>query len=298
MNAATAGGFGAILLWSTTVAIARSLSEQVGALPAAASVYSVAGTMSLARLLYRADYRRQIGQLPRRYLFGCGTLFVSYMLLLFLAIGTAHDRQQVLEVGLLNYLWPVLTLLLTAVMLRKSLPFMLWLGTALALAGTFLVLTDESRFSWQAAATHVLSNPAAYAMGLVAAVCWAAYSVLTRRWAGDRATGAIDAFLPATAVILLLICVATARTGSWTTRAAIEAGLLGGATYTAYALWDRAMRAGNLLLVVAGSYLTPLLSTIVSCAYLAVLPGPTLWLGCGALIIGSLLSWHAVSDSN
>ena len=58
------------------------------------------------------------------------------------------------------------------------------------------------------------------------------------------------------------------------------------------------MRAGNVLLVVAGSYLTPLLSTIVSCAYLAVLPGPTLWLGCGTLIIGSLLSWHALSDSN
>ena len=75
--------------------------------------------MSLARLLYRADYRRQIRHLPMRYLFGCGTLFVSYMLLLFLAIGAAQDRQQVLEVGLLNYLWPVLTLLLTAVMLKQ-----------------------------------------------------------------------------------------------------------------------------------------------------------------------------------
>lgn len=107
---ATAGGFGAILLWSTTIAVARSLSEQLGPVTAAAAVYSVAGTVSLARLVGCDANRRQIRQLPRKYLIGCGTLFIAYMLFLYLAIGLATDRQQVLEIGLLNYLWPTLTL--------------------------------------------------------------------------------------------------------------------------------------------------------------------------------------------
>jgi drug/metabolite transporter (DMT)-like permease len=68
------------------------------------------------------------------------------------------------------------------------------------------------------------------------------------------------------------------------------------ATYAAYGLWDTAMRNGNLVLVAAGSYMTPLLSTIASCLYLAIVPGPNLWLGCGMLVAGSLLSWHSVSD--
>lgn len=56
------------------------------------------------------------------------------------------------------------------------------------------------------------------------------------------------------------------------------------------------MRRGNLLLVVAMSYFTPLLSTILSCAYLKVSPGPGLWLGCILLVGGSLLTWLSMSD--
>jgi len=65
----------------------------------------------------------------------------------------------------------------------------------------------------------------------------------------------------------------------------------------AYALWDRAMRRGNLLLVAACSYFTPLLSTLVSCGYLGVEPGGRLWLGCVVLVAGSLLTWRSVCDS-
>ncbi|MHC4401180.1 MAG: hypothetical protein ACYTG0_16015 [Planctomycetota bacterium] len=41
LRSGTMGGFVAIVLWSTTVAFARSLSEQLGALTAAAAVYCV-----------------------------------------------------------------------------------------------------------------------------------------------------------------------------------------------------------------------------------------------------------------
>jgi drug/metabolite transporter (DMT)-like permease len=63
-------------------------------------------------------------------------------------------------------------------------------------------------------------------------------------------------------------------------------------------LWDNAMRKGNIVLVAAASYLTPLFSTIVSCLYLAVVPGAKLWVGCGVLVLGSVLSWQSISSAS
>jgi drug/metabolite transporter (DMT)-like permease len=56
------------------------------------------------------------------------------------------------------------------------------------------------------------------------------------------------------------------------------------------------MREGNLLFVAACSYFTPLLSTFVSCLYLQVTPGWRLWIGCLAIVGGSLLTWLSLSD--
>jgi drug/metabolite transporter (DMT)-like permease len=167
---ATMGGFGAILLWSTTIGLARSLSEQVGSLHAAAAVYGIGGLVGLVSFLRIGRRRQHILHLPIKYLLGCGALFVGYMLLLFLAIGQAENREQVLEVGLLNYLWPVLTLLLSVVLLGKKANWLLLPGTLLALAGVFVVLMHGETFSCHVLAHHLVSNPGAYALALVAAV--------------------------------------------------------------------------------------------------------------------------------
>lgn len=294
---ATAGGFGAILLWSTTVAVARGLSEHVGPLTAAAAVYSVSGVAALVSLLRCSRRRRQILQLPARYLVGCGALFVGYMLLLFLAVGWAGSRQQVLEVGLLNYLWPALTLVLSLVLLGKKASWVLFPGTLLALAGVFLAVTQGALVSWQSLSRNLASNPAAYSLALAAAVSWAMYSNLTRKWAGGQKEGAVVMFLPITAIVLLLICCFLDEPREWSRRSLAEALFLGVATYVAYALWDNAMRRGNVVMVAAASYLTPFFSTIVSCLYLAVVPGARLWVGCGVLILGSVLSWQSVSNA-
>jgi drug/metabolite transporter (DMT)-like permease len=293
---ATAGGFGAILLWSTTIALTRSLSEQLGPLTAAAAVFGVAGAASLTRLMGSGEKRRQIRQLPYRYLIGCGTLFIFYMLFLFLAVGLAADRQEVLEIGLLNYLWPALTLLLCVPLLGQAAKPLLLPGTVLALWGVLLVLTSGTDLSWASFLHHVGNSPAAYSLGLAAAVVWALYSVLARKWAGGSKTGGVEIFLPVTAVVLLLISLGVDEPRDWSGRSIAEALSLGMATYAAYGLWDKAMRDGNLVLVAAGSYMTPLFSTFASCLYLAIAPAPGLWLGCGMLITGSLLSGYAVSS--
>lgn len=298
MSFSTAGGLMALLLWSTTMAMARSLSERLGPVPAAAAVYLVAGTLCLVRLFLGRGGLRHFSNIPRKYLFGCGFLFISYALLIYLAVGLARDRLQMLEVGLLNYLWPATTILLSLALLHKRASLLLLPGTALALIGMFLVMTQSAQVSWSSFVNHLRSNPVAYGLALGAALTWALYSNLTRRWSQPGSGGAVELFIPATGLVLLLMRTLVPASGSWNAQAFAEAGALGIITAVAYALWDGAMRRGDVLLVAACSYFTPLFSTLVSCAYLKVVPGPRLWAGCACIIVGSLVSWRSVSDGH
>ncbi len=295
---ATVGGIVAILLWSSTVALVRSISEKVGPVSASTVVYSFSGVISLLSLLRSRKRQKKVLRLPIRYLAGCGILFVGYMLLLFLAIGWANSRQQVLEVGLLNYLWPVLTLLLSLVLLEKKGNWRLVPGTLLSLVGIFVVITHEASVSWHSFYWNLMNNPAAYYTALSAALFWALYSNLVHKFAGGKNEGAVVIFLPITAIVTLLICFFLNEPQEWSQQSLIEALFLGVATYLAYELWDNAMRRGNIVLVAAASYITPLFSTIVSCLYLSVIPGERLWVGCGFLILGSILSWKSISSNS
>jgi drug/metabolite transporter (DMT)-like permease len=291
---ATLGGLGAILLWSTTVALARRLSEGLGPLTAAAAVYGVGGLAALGALAPDAARRGRLRRLPARYLAGCGALFVGYTLLLFLAVGRAESREQTLAVGLVNYLWPVLTILLSVPLLGRRANRLLAPGVVLALAGLVLVVVPGGPRAWTTVVRQVAGDPAAYALAAVAALAWALYSNLTTRWAGGRDEGAVAVFLVAAAVVLTLVSVGVDEPRRWSGRALGEVVFLGLATWSAYGLWDRALRKGDPTIVIAASFLTPLLSTVVSGLYLGVVPGTGLWLGGGLLVTGSLLGWRSV----
>lgn len=293
---ATASGVGAILLWSTTVALARSLSEDLGPITAGSAVYSLSAALSVSYFLIRSRSVHEIIRLPIKYLVGCGALFVSYMTTLFLAIGWADGRQQTLEIGLINYLWPILTLVFSTFILNQRRSWVLMPATVLSMAGVFLVINSGTSIFWDSILANVSDNPAAYALALAAAIFWALYSTLTRKWAGAEESGAIVFFLTATATVLTVISFQVEEPRQWSAGTLMELLLLGSATFVAYSLWDNAMRNGNILFVAALSYLTPLLSTVFSSYYLGVTPGILLWIGCVALVAGSFLSWRSVGN--
>ena len=147
-NLSTGSGLGAILLWSATFAFARSLSEKVGPLTAGAAVYLISGCFCLLRLSASSAPLTRFLQLPRLYLLGCGSLFIFYTAAIYVAVGLAKDREQLLEVALVNYLWPALTVLLSLPLLKKRGSVWLAPGTALALTGIFLVMTQGAHVSW------------------------------------------------------------------------------------------------------------------------------------------------------
>ena len=217
------------------------------------------------------------------------------MLVLYLAVGMAKSRQQVLEVGLMNYLWPVLTIVFSLFLLNKKAGPLFFPGALIAIVGITFVIGQEISVSWTSFAGNFAGNPLAYSFGMLAAIFWALYSNLTRRWA-ERSGGAVELFIPATGILLLAFRLLIPEPGSWTVRAGLEAVFLGIITVVADILWDRAMRKGDVVLVATFSYLTPLFSTIVSCLYLGISAGITLWIGCILIIAGSILSWISISE--
>ena len=90
-----------------------------------------------------ARFRR----LPPRYLWGCGALFVAYTSCYCLAVGLATDREQVLTVGLVNYLWPSLTLLLSVPILGYRARWFLGPGMLVASAGMVVATAAGSDLS-------------------------------------------------------------------------------------------------------------------------------------------------------
>jgi drug/metabolite transporter (DMT)-like permease len=291
-------GFAAIGIWSTTVALARSVSEQIGPVSAGAVVYTLGGFVFVAVEWFRGHGSwSRMARLPRLYLAGCGSLFVFYTAAFFLALGWAADRNETVAVGLWNYLWPALTVLLSGPLLRVRLRWLVLPGTLLALTGVALVLTAGPAKSSSSLSIAWSANPAAFGLALAAAVAWALYSNLARRWAGAAGGGAVPLFVLASGLVLLVIRAVHAEPATWTLRTVAEVGCMGLTVVLSYAAWDRSMRRGNIRLVSACSYFTPLLSTLFSCLYLQVVPGLSLWLGSLLIVIGSLLSWRAVADT-
>jgi hypothetical protein len=100
VDLSTGSGLGAIILWSATFAFARNLSEKVGPLTGGAAVYLIGGSFCLLRLASSSAPWHRLLQLPPLYLFGCGSLFVFYTAVLYLAVGLAKKREQLLGIAL------------------------------------------------------------------------------------------------------------------------------------------------------------------------------------------------------
>jgi drug/metabolite transporter (DMT)-like permease len=289
-------GLLAVLLWSSTVALARSMSEQVGPLTAGASVYVTGGLVLAIGLSFERGSLSKLRSLPRAYLFGCGALFLAYTFALFLGLGLASGREQAIEVGLVNYLWPALTILFSLVILSKRARFGLIPGTLLALIGIVFVVTQGSSVSWQSLSANLAGNPVAYALGLAAAVSWALYSNLARRWTRPDSGGGVPLFVISTGLGFWFARLLSPENSVWSVRVIVEIAFLGVATALAYLFWDIAMRKGDVVLVALCSYLTPLLATVAGCVYLWIVPGIKLWLGALLIIGGSFLSWRSIEN--
>lgn len=246
---ATLVGFSAVLLWSL-LAFLTAASGTMPAFQITAITFAIGG---LSLLLIRPASLRAMRQPPEVWLLGVGGLF-GYHALYFFALRSAPP----VEAGLINYLWPLLIVVFSAFLPGERLRWQHIAGCLLALAGAILVVTRGRGFTLDA---QYLPG---YLAALCAALAWSSYSVLSRRFASVPSE-AITGFCLVTAVLAGICHVVFEQTvwpeTAWQWAAVVGLGL--GPVGLAFYVWDIGVKQGDIQVLGAASYLTPLLSTLV-----------------------------------
>lgn len=237
----------------------------LGAIALWASLASLGVTLSHVPPFLLTGLALVIGSLPAWPLFrqwrvpastlalGVYGLF-AYHFLLFLALRSAPP----VEANLVNYLWPLLIVVLAPVILPGMRLRVAHAVAAIAgFAGAAIAILGSSTnagtggWSW------------GYVPALGSAFIWATYSLLTRR-VRPFSTSAIGLFGLVSGVLSLLCHVlleppATLQTGDWMLIAVMGLGPLGAAFF----LWDRALKLGDPRQIGILSYATPVASTVL-----------------------------------
>jgi drug/metabolite transporter (DMT)-like permease len=249
-RAATLIGLSAILMWSL-LAVLTVATGRIPAFELLAMTFATGAMAASASWIGRPDAIRALRQPPLAWAVGVGGLF-GYHALYFVALRLAPPA----EAGLLNYLWPLLIVLLSSLLPGERLARHHIIGAVLGLAGTVLLLAGNNSAQFEPA------HAAGFVAAFVAAFVWAGYSVMSRKLKSVP-TDAVAGFCLATALLALAVHLTFEITvwpdslGQWLAVAALGIGPVGAAFYA----WDIGMKRGDIRVLGAASYATPLLST-------------------------------------
>ncbi|HSG94858.1 MAG TPA: EamA family transporter [Afifellaceae bacterium] len=248
---ATLAGFAAIAMWSL-LALFTAASGAVPPFQLAAICFSIGAAIGFIWLTASGRWRDLKQPLPV-WVLGVAGLF-GYHALYFTALRNAPP----VEAGLIAYLWPLLIVVLSALLPGERLRWHHLAGAILGLTGTVLIVTGGGGLAFE-------SN---YAGGYFAALCcaltWSTYSVVSRRFA-EVPSGIVAGFCLAAAVLSVPAHMAFETTlwpqsaGQWLAVAGLGLMPVGAAFY----VWDIGVKHGDIQLLGVLSYGAPLLSTLV-----------------------------------
>jgi len=274
-----AAGLGAIALWGALA----TLSVLAGPIPPfqmVAMTFAVGALIGVVRARRRGLGWLDLMRWPAKvWALGVGGLF-GYHALYFAALQLAPPA----EANLVNYLWPLLIVLLSAPLAGERLGWPHLVGALLGFAGVALLAFGRG-------VSFTGAYALGYALALGCAFAWSLYSVLSRRF-GETPTDAIASFCVAAAILSLLCHLLFEATAwpatplAWLAVLALGVGPTGGAFY----IWDHAVKRGVIRALSALSYAAPILSTAL--LVLCGLAPPTLTLVLAALLVtaGALLA--------
>lgn len=279
-RAATAAGLCAILLWSTLAALSVSLSA-VPPFQLMAISFAIGALTGLPQFWSRAQRAQLAGQLtPLAIAIGIGGLF-GYHMFYFLSLSLAPP----VEANLINYLWPLLIVLLSSFL--PDVGTLSWRqigGALLATAGAGAVLANGADLSAQ--------NWMGYAAAFAAALVWASYSVGSRRFTQNVSSAAVAVYCAITSVLALAVHLRVETTfwpltsGQWLCVAALGLGPLGVAFY----FWDYGCKRGDIRTLGVCANATPILSTALLAIFNLAEAGPSLWLAAILIVTGAAIT--------
>ena len=284
---ATAIGLVAPLCWAMSVGLVREITTALGQTAGAALLCGI-GALFLLIIYGRprlGDYR------PAYLVFGIGAAVLTEFFFV-TSVATAANSRQTIEVGMVNYLWPCLTILAAVAINGQKARAYLPIGFVLCFAGIAVVLSGGEELNIVAITRNFTGNPSCYLMAFAGACCWAIYSALTRRMANGRNPVVIIFSLNALVFTLLYFL----GVGERAVLSISSFGLAAFAAFvmaSAYAAWTFGVMRGSITLLAIASYFTPVLSCLFSAWLLGEGLEPSFWSGVVLVVSGSVVCWLA-----
>lgn len=288
-NLATLIGLSAILQWSSIVGLLKKISFSLGAELAVLLMYTLSTCILL--IFFKIPNLKLIS---KKYLIFSTLLFVIYELCFSYAIALAQTAQQAIEVSLVNYLWPGLTVAM--LILFKEIKFNVFVivGLAISLSGIILIQTGQGALTWPNILSNILENPISYILAFVGATLWSLYCVITKKYSDGH--NPISFFFVAISIVLWSKYL-------WSNGLSLNAipevelttiGLLGIVSVVmalGYAAWNIGIIKGNITILVTLSYFSPVISTLISMFILQTNLPTEFWYGVILVTSGSLVCW-------
>jgi len=284
---ATLIGLIAVLLWSSIVGLIRSVSESLGATGGIAMMYSVASVFLLLSIGFP-----KLSEFPKRYLIWGSLLFVSYELCLALSIGYSNTNRQAIEVGMVNYLWPALTMVAAILFNNQKSNWLVIPGFIIAILGICWVLGGEKGLNLESMLENIKDNPLSYGLAFIGALIWATYCTVTARIANGKNGVTLFFILTALALWVKYLVIGGAPM-VFDLHAVIYLVLAAAAMGFGYAAWNVGILHGNVTILAGASYFIPVFSAALAAIVLQTPLSMSFWQGAAMVCIGSVLCWLA-----
>lgn len=285
---ATCIGLLSILLWSSLVGSIRSVTLGLGPVCGAAMIYTVG-----AALLCVTMGLPKLSAFPRRYLYIGGLLFAVYEICYSLALGYADDTRQTLEVGMVNYLWPSLTILFAILFNHQKSNLMIIPGMAISILGICWVLGGEDGLNVGQIVLNIRKNPVSYILAFCGAFFWAVYCTITTRIAEGQ-NGVVLFFIFTALLLWIKFFASEDHSIKLDLHIAMYLVMAAAALGFGYAAWNTGILHGNVSVLATASYFTPILSSVWTAQMLNAPLSMAFWQGTVMVCLGSLLCWISV----
>ena len=275
------------IFWGMSVPFVRLVAEHIG------QPLGMVFLCGLACLLLVAIYGLPpLARFSKFYLFfGVGSAVLCEVCFCF-ALAFSDGGAQTAEVGMVNYLWPCLTMLFACLFNGQKARWWIVFGFMFAVVGIMTVLSGNADFDPVAMVSHMKMNPVSYAFALGAAISWAAYSSLTRAFSrGLNVTVLI--FATNTAFFFLLWLIGVGEPAHIDAEGIMVVCVAAVVMGLAYALWTVGVSHGNMTVMAVVSYFTPVLSCVFCAIFLGADLSVSFWKGVGLVVAGSLICWAA-----
>jgi drug/metabolite transporter (DMT)-like permease len=277
-------GIAAIVLWSTLASL-TALAGPIPPFQLAAMTFAVGAMAGALGVVATGQQTREILSAPPGAIALGVAGLLGYHALYFYALQSA----PAIEANVINYLWPLLIVLFSALLPARHGGQRLtgWhlVGALVAFAGALIAIGGP------AALGGLDRIGAGHLAALAAAGVWAAYSVASRLYRHVPSASVVaSSALTALGALGLHLAVETtawpATPQQWAVILAMGLGPVG----LAFKLWDSAVKHGDIRLVGVVSYATPLFSTALLAALGLGHAGPLLWLAVVLVTLGAVLA--------